>query len=528
MGTAKRWLPILRLAWVLVFLFAIVLSAVSWSIVYRRAVGECNSILCQEALQLEDTETSLPIYQSLGLSLGASMAVQIAIEALAMLPYFLVALILFGRRFNERVGVMGAFMFPAFAAIALGPVSMLVPVSSGIGILARVLAIIGQSAFLVFFLVFPDGRFVPRWTIWIGALWTAMFMTVAPFGLNPFDYIGPGFLLFLLVAVGAQIYRYRKVSGPVEKQQTKWVVIGLGFSIGGFILLITGLSLVPPSWEASQSGIVRIIIDLLFYLFLSSIAIFIGIAILRNRLWDIEVVINRALIYGPLSAILTGIFAASIALINLAARDFFGTESTATAAVVSALFIATIFQPLRAGIEAWVNKRFFPDNINLSKEFIEFTPEVRRVIGLKDLLPVLASKTAELLGVQHAAILLADQKGSFRRARAHPTSSAGTARFKPAKAVHAELAKGRAVSKGNQQGLWVPLYLKRLHKHDVIGILDIGPRKNKTGFSSDDKKALSNLGAEMGTSIYTANCAPGNPSWTWAPPTSSASAAVVR
>lgn len=90
-GTSKRWLPILRIAWILVFLVSIVLSAVSWSIVYSRAVGQCDSTLCQEALQLEDTETSLPIYQSLGLSLGASMAVQIGIEALAMLPYFLVA-----------------------------------------------------------------------------------------------------------------------------------------------------------------------------------------------------------------------------------------------------------------------------------------------------------------------------------------------------------------------------------------------------------------------------------------------------
>lgn len=238
--------------------------------------------------------------------------------------------------------------------------------------------------------------------------------------------------------------------------------------------------------------------------FLSSIAILIGIAILRNRLWDIEVVINRALIYGPLSAILAGIFAASIALINLAARDFFGTESTATAAVVSALFIATIFQPLRTRIEAWVNKRFFPDNINLSKEFIEFTPEVRSVIGLKDLLPILATKTAGLLGVQHIAILLAENKGAFRRAQAHPIATTGVATFKPDKALQAEFSKRHTVSKGNQRGLWVPLYLRRLHVHDIIGIMDVGPKKNKTGFSSDDKKALSNLGAEIGTSIYTA------------------------
>jgi len=70
--------------------------------------------------------------------------------------------------------------------------------------------------------------------------------------------------------------------------------------------------------------------------------------------------------------------------------------------------------------------------------------------------------------------------------------------------MQTEFQKGHAISKGDQRGLWVPIYLRRMHHHDVIGVMDLGPRKNKTGFSSDDKKALSQLGAEIGTSIYTA------------------------
>lgn len=67
-----------------------------------------------------------------------------------------------------------------------------------------------------------------------------------------------------------------------------------------------------------------------------------------------------------------------------------------------------------------------------------------------------------------------------------------------------QLQKGRAVSKGNQQGLWVPLYLRRMRSHDVLGILDVGPYRDGRGFSSDDRKALGRLGAEVGSSIYTA------------------------
>jgi uncharacterized membrane protein len=500
---SKRWLPWLRVAWIIVVLLSIILSAVSWSITYQRGLGECTSTMCAEALQLEDTEQLVPAYQSLGLSLKASLGLQIAIEALAMLPYFLVAFILFTKRFGERVGLLGAFTFPAFAAMAIGPASMLASVSSTVGLFARLTSIIGQSGFLVFFLIFPDGRFVPRWTAWIGALWTAMFVLVMPFGFNPLEYIGPGFFLFLIAVIAAQVYRYRKVSGPIEKQQTKWVVIGLVFSIGGFVLLLSWLTFLPPNWEETQLGPITILIDLLVYFFLSSIAIFIGIAILRSRLWDIEVVINRALIYGPLSAILAGVFAASVALINQFAKESFGAEATTTAAVISALVVASVFQPLKGRIEKWINTRIYPDSINLHKEFVEFSPEVRAVIGLKDLLRVITQKTAGLVHAQHTAILLANKSG-YRRVEAFPSVSKGSPALKPDKTLQAELQKGRAVSKGDQQGLWVPIYLRRMRNHDVIGVLDIGPRVNKTGFSSDDKKALAALGAEIGASIYTA------------------------
>ncbi len=501
-GISSWWLPLLRIAWILVVLLSIGLSVISWSIIYERALTGCQNTTCEQALVNEGDGISLLGLQSLGLSARASLVVMFAIGALAMLPYFAIALILYSRRFNERVGVLGAFMLPAFAAVAVGPASLLVEVSSVIGILTLIIAIIGQSTFLIFFFIFPDGRFVPRWTMWVATIWTAAFVLALPFGYDPFDYIGLGFFFFIAAVIGAQIYRYRKVSNTIEKQQTKWVVIGLTISLGGFLLLLVLFSFIPRPDQFPPIG--ALIFRLLIYILLSSIPVFIGVAILRNRLWDIEVVINRALIYGPLSVILAAVFAALIALINQSAREIFGTEATASAAVVSALIVATIFQPLRTRIETSINKRFFPDNINLNKEFIEFSPEARSVIGLKDLLKVVARKTTGLVNGQHTAILLANKGTGYRRVEAYPSAGKGAATFKPDKFVQAELQKGRAVSKGNQQGLWVPLYLRRMRSHDVIGILDIGPRTNKAGFSSDDKKALSQLGAEIGTSIYIA------------------------
>jgi len=398
-------------------------------------------------------------------------------------------------------------MLPSFgfAAVATA-LDSLTLFSSWVGPAARIIYSIGQITFLVFFYVFPDGRFFSRWTFWLAAIWSLAFLIyipLAPAGYDPFA-TELGSILFPLTLGGmlaAQIYRYRKISSTVEKQQTKWVVIGTTISIGGFVLLIVINEIIYGNeWPPLVDGVVSLIITFLFAL----IPIWIGIAIMRYRLWDVEVFINRALIYGALSALLAGIFAASIVIINSVARELFSEEATTTAGVVSALLVASVFQPLRIRIEKWINARLYPDNINLTKEFIEFTPEFRASIRLKDLLRVVVRKMVGLVNVKHATILLADKGGGFRRTESHPSGTKSLLALKPDKALQTEFQKGKVVSKGSQQGLWVPLYVRRMRAHDVVGVLDIGPHTNKAGFSSDDKRALSNLGAEIGASIYAA------------------------
>jgi hypothetical protein len=505
---SPRWVRVLRVAWVVLVILAIGLTIFGYNLSYQTKLGTCTGSFCEDLnaaigseFQVQDLGTQV------GLSPAASEVATIVVEFIAVLPYLVVGYILFSRRSNDRLVWLGAFMLPSFGlSVIATAIDGMTGFSSWIGPAARTILMIGQLTFLVFFYVFPDGRFVPRWTFLIAAYWGLaflLFVPLEPLGYDPFA-TELGSILFILTLVGilaVQIYRYRRVSSAVEKQQTKWVVIGLTISLGGFVLsILIGEFLYGDNWPPVFDGIVSLIITFLFAL----IPIWIGIAIMRYRLWDVEVIINRALIYGLLSAILAGIFAASVVVINSLARELFGEEATTTAGVVSALIVASIFQPLKGGIEKWINTRLYPDNINLNKEFIEFSPEFRSSIRLKDLLRVVVQKMVGLVNAQHASIMLVDRSGSFRRTEAHPSKALATAVLKPDKALRAELQKGKVVSKGNQQGLWVPLYVRRLRAHDVIGVLDIGPRKDKSGFSSDDKRALSNLGAEIGASIYAA------------------------
>lgn len=503
---SKRWISTLRLTWILLVAISIGLTIFGWDLSYRVTLGTCEGRFCAEGDTSLGAE-SIALGTALGLSTAASLILNLVVEILAVLPYLIVGYILFSRRSSDRLVWLGAFMLPAFgfATIATA-IDNMTHFSSWIGPTARIILAIGQISFLTFFYVFPDGRFFLHWTRWVAVLWSLAFIAyipLAPTGYDPFA-TELGSILFILTVAGivaTQIYRYRKVSSVTEKQQTKWVVIGLTISLGGFILsILLGEFLYGDNWPPVFDGAVSIVITFLFAL----IPIWIGVAIMRYRLWDVEVIINRALIYGALSALLAGIFAASTVIINSVARELFSEEATTTAGVVSALVVASVFQPLRSRIEKWINTRLYPDNINLNKEFIEFTPEFRSSIHLKDLLRVVAQKTVGLVNVKQAAILLADSRGGFRRVESYPLRAQSKAALKPDKTLQAEFRKGKVVSKGNRQGLWVPLYVRRLRSHDVIGVLDIGPRRDKNGFSSDDKKALGNLGAEIGASIYAA------------------------
>ncbi len=250
------------------------------------------------------------------------------------------------------------------------------------------LASIVWPTFFMFLYLFPNGVFVPRFTRYLAVLPYLIFLLVGVFpNLSVIDSVGTVVLLaYAFGGLVSQVYRYYRVSNPEERQQTKWVVFALGIFI---ILLIAGF-LIPvlfPSLAAGTrggfwneflgNGVIGILLPAL-------IPIAIGLSILRYRLWDIDVIIRKTLVYGALTLTLGLVYLGSVVLLQNLFTAVSGQQS-AVAVVVSTLLIAALFTPLRRRIQNGIDRRFYRKKYDAEKTIAAFSAGLRQEVDLKEI-----------------------------------------------------------------------------------------------------------------------------------------------
>src|SRR5919205_838423 len=251
-----RWLTIARVAWTAVTSLAVTLFFVSLPALYNgfRTLygGDEHRVLRANLAQLG---LSVDFYASYLLALGVVLAV----------AFFALAVIIFYRKSNELMALFTAMMLILTGATIWGTADILATINPTLGFLGNVLFVLSLASLFLFLYLFPDGQFVPRWTFWLAIVLSAVMAPIALFPVPPFDmekWSPLAFALFLLFwvlpGVIAQVYRYRRVSGPMQRQQTKWVVFGLIAALiglaGVIILLFTIPSFKPGSVAADFFG----------------------------------------------------------------------------------------------------------------------------------------------------------------------------------------------------------------------------------------------------------------------------------
>ncbi len=407
-----RWLLIARVSWIVLTLLILILNA--FMIPSYDAVLQAHCQPGPQCFALQLTAFDRQFLHQFGLSLGFLAAYHVMLDAVSVLVCCALGALIFWRKSADRMALFCAFMLVLFGGAGFTSIlqDALAPVSPAWFALIGTLDVLGQSSFMIFFLLFPSGRFVPRWTRWVALCVVLYWISTIFFGngltnTNGSFWSNLVFVALLLCSVGVQVYRYRRVSTSRERQQTKWVVFGFSIGILGFVLFIgLGNVLLPPA--VLQSSVLgTLVAGTIIYGFLLLIPISIAIAILRSRLYDIDTIINKALVYGGLSGILGALYAGLIiGLESLAGVITRQGSQQPVVLVVSTLAIAALFQPLRHRIQAIIDRRFYRRKYDAAKILAAFSATQRNVVDLDDLSKQLLAVVQETMQPEHVSLWL--------------------------------------------------------------------------------------------------------------------------
>jgi hypothetical protein len=249
-------------------------------------------------------------------------------------------------------------------------------------------------------LLFPTGRLPSR-------RWrplASIVLVAGAMGVTLGSFLGEDSLLLVavvMVIVAASILsalslvvRYRGADG-VERQQLKWFALAAALLVAGPIADMLGLDRVlGTSWW-----------DLLGSVSLMGLYVAVGIAILRYRLYDIDIIINRTLVYGPLTAMLVVVYLGGVVSMQYIFRAL--TEQRSQIAIVaSTLVIAVLFNPLRRRVQAFVDQRFYRRKYNARKTLEAFSVKLRDETDLQTLKNDLVGVVRETMQPAHVSLWL--------------------------------------------------------------------------------------------------------------------------
>jgi hypothetical protein len=273
-------------------------------------------------------------------------------------------------------------------------------------------------------LLFPTGKLPSRrwrWLLWLSVAWmllavaTGAFSSGALMGIlgpiqNPVGIEGltdayAVLVLFasppLQIAAAVSLFLRLRRAGGVERQQIKWFAYAGAATVGGATLAYFIPSVVDtPTWFERAGFVLNVV-------FVPAVPVSVGIAILRYRLYDIDLLINRTLVYGTLTATLLAVYFGGVATSQAILRALTGHEQQPQlAVVVSTLAIAALFNPIRRRIQAFIDRRFYRRKYDAASTLEAYSARLRDETDLGSLSEGLIGAVKETMQPEHVSLWL--------------------------------------------------------------------------------------------------------------------------
>jgi signal transduction histidine kinase len=419
--------------------------------------------------------------EALGLSLDFFAVYFVTWELLVAGVSLLVAALIAWKRGGDWYAMLVA---AALSLFGLMPplVEGLVYVSPQWALPVGILRVLVLSTIMAVICLFPNGRFAPPWTRWLLLLWSLV--ALATIFIDPLAVADTAVLpntrtledarwvlvgvTWFLAAIFGQVIRYQRHAAPVEKQQMKWVLFG--FSLTIIFSLITSLLLISfPGLTSSpdnEAGLV-VILGGVYLLTALIFPITIALSILRYRLWDVDILLNRTLLYGGLSLAVIAVYVVMVGALG----TLFQSQGNFLFALLATGLIAVLFQPLRDRLQKGVNRFMFGERDDPYKVLSQLGQHLQTTDTPQATLQSLVQTIAGTLKLPYVAIELAGEEGRLN---------------------------GASTGKAAAETAELPL---RYH-NETVGYLLASPRAPGESFTEREHQLLAGIAGQAGAVAY--------------------------
>src|SRR5216683_2985659 len=461
----RRWLLLARVGWVALVVLALAIFFVSLPVYLAQMETPCAGPACQWQ-QL--THSQAEMLKGTGLSLADYAVFTLALALASVGMCLVVSTLIIWRRPDDRIAFIVALIL-----VTLGPIIVVAdpPAASPWWVPNACLTFLTGFLLVLVFLLFPTGQFVPHWMRWtlvvflVGDL--SSFFPDTPL-LPNVSVSQPGWLVVvgeLTTVAAAQLYRYRRVSSPRERQQTKWVVFGLAVPITVYMLL-TVLGLFFPML-VERSPLLLLAFNEVGFTLPLFLPLSFGFAMLRSRLWDIDVLINRTLVYGTLTAIVVGVYVLVVSILGTLLHTF----GDFPIALLATGLIAVLFQPLRARLQRMINRLMYGERDEPYAVLSHLGRRLEATLAPEAILPTIVETTARALKLPSVAIAL-KQGDEFITAASYGLSQD------------------------------TPFILPLVYHTETIGQLRLSPRAPGEAFTAADRRLLEDIAHQAGVAAH--------------------------
>jgi len=466
-----RWgdfgLAAARLAWMAAFLLAAGLWIMGSVETAGRPPPSCVENACDPfALSAEDLEMMV----SLGLPADMISAFWSLTNMGFAIVFFLIALVIFWRAPNTWVGLVISFTLVYLGAVFFTESDdALWRARPDLRWLLAMVYALGYSALMCLFFYFPDGKFAPR-AKHLGMIAVPLILLIAPFTVNATRGEQPAAGLFVgsvAVGVAAQIHRYRRLSNRLQRQQTKWVLFGLMSALLVMLIwLFTGANL-PPDQPRPERIYFLLFTRALIIILIPLLPLSIAFSILRYRLFDIDVIINRVLVYGTLTAVVTALYVFIVGGLGL----FLHSTGNLVLALLATGLAAALFQPARQRLQAAVNRLMYGERDDPAALLARLGEHLERTGSPQAALIGIVESVAQALKLPYAAIELGER---------------------------AEMAASYGLPVDETQPF--PL----IHQGETVGQMRVAPRSSGESLTAKDQRLLETIARQAGAVAYAA------------------------